>query len=183
MRFPVDTRAYTGVALWRLLYKSKLNNIGLVHSMPLEVEDAMIEDVITVDAEATVKEAVEIMNKHEIGCLVVMKRNKLVGILTERDMLKRVLGESRNPEKTKVSKIMTTPVITTSPTTNLEEAAKLMIEKNVKKLPVVSEGKLVGIVTLTDLARFQPEIIRLIRRIIDENTPKRMRKVVDYYIV
>lgn len=129
------------------------------------------------------KEAVEVMNKHEIGCLVVMKGNRLVGILTERDILKRVLGESRNPEKTKVSEIMTTPVITASPTTNLEEAAKLMFEKNVKKLPVMSEGKLVGLITLTDLARFQPEIIRLIRRIINENTPKRMKKVVDYYIV
>jgi len=151
--------------------------------MPLKVEGAMIEDVVTVDAKATVKEAVEIMNKHEIGCLVVIKGNKLVGILTERDMLKKVIGESRNPETTKVREIMTTPVITTSPTTNLEEAAKLMFEKNVKKLPVVSEGKLVGLVTLTDLARFQPEIIRLLRRIIDKNTPKRMKKVVDYYIV
>ncbi len=151
--------------------------------MSLKVASAMVKDVVTVDTDATVKKAVEIMNKHEIGCLVVVKGNRLVGILTERDMLKRVLGESRNPEKTKVSEIMTAPVITVSPTTNLEEAAKLMFEKNVKKLPVVSEGKLVGLITLTDLARFQPEIIRLIRRIINENTPKRMKKVVDYYIV
>jgi len=151
--------------------------------MSLKVESAMVKNVVTVDTDTTVKKAVEIMNKHEIGCLVVMKGNGLVGILTERDILKRVLGESRNAEKTKVSEIMTTPVITASPTTNLEEAAKLMFEKNVKKLPVVSEGKLVGLITLTDLARFQPEIIRLISRIINENTPKRMKKVVDYYIV
>ncbi|MCK5562891.1 CBS domain-containing protein [Candidatus Bathyarchaeota archaeon] len=151
--------------------------------MSLKVASAMVKDVVTVDTDATVKKAVEIINKHEIGCLVVVKGNRLVGILTERDMLKRVLGESRNPEKTKVSEIMTAPVITVSPTTNLEEAAKLMFEKNVKKLPVVSEGKLVGLITLTDLARFQPEIIRLIRRIINENTPKRMKKVVDYYII
>lgn len=151
--------------------------------MSLKVEDVMIKDVVTVDADTTVKKAVETMNKHEIGCLVVMKGDKLVGILTERDILKRVLAESRNPEKTKVSEIMTTPVITASPTTDLEEAAKLMFEKNVKKLPVMTKGKLVGLVTLTDLARFQPKIIRLLKRIIDENTPKRMKKVVDYYIV
>ncbi|MDH5782788.1 MAG: CBS domain-containing protein [Candidatus Bathyarchaeota archaeon] len=151
--------------------------------MSFKVGDVMIKNVVTVDADATVKEAAEIMNKHEIGCLVVMKGKKLVGILTERDMLKRVLGESRNPEKTKASEIMTTPVITTSPTTDLVKAAKLMFENNVKKLPVVSKGKLVGIVTLTDLARFQPQIIRLLKRIIDENTPKRMKKVIDYYIV
>jgi len=151
--------------------------------MPLKVEDVMIKNVVTVDADTTVKKAVEIMNKYEIGSLVVIKRNKLVGILTERDILKRVLAESRNPEKTKVREIVTTPIITTSPTTDLEEAAKLMFEKNVKKLPVVSKGELVGLVTLTDLARFQPEIIRLLKRLIDENTPKRMKKVVDYYIV
>jgi CBS domain-containing protein len=112
-----------------------------------------------------------------------MKWNKPVGILTERDMLRRILAKSKNPEKTKVSEIMTTPVITIEPSTDLEEAARLMFEKNVKKLPVISKRKLVGLVTLTDLARFQPEIIRLLKRIIDENTPKRMKKVVDYYIV
>lgn len=151
--------------------------------MSLKVEDVMIKDVIAVDAVSTVKEAVEIMNKHEIGCLVVIEQNKLVGILTERDILKRVLTVTKNPEKTKVGEIMTTRVLTVSPATDLEEAAKLMFESNVKKLPVVSEGKLVGLVTLTDLARFQPEIIRLLRRLIGENTPKRMKKVLDYYIV
>jgi CBS domain-containing protein len=151
--------------------------------MSLKVEDVMIKDVVAIDAVSTVKEAVEIMNKHEIGCLVVIERNKLVGILTERDILKRVLAATKNPEKTKVGEIMTTRVLTVSPTTDLEEAAKLMFENNVKKLPVVSEGKLVGLVTLTDLARFQPEIIRLLRRLIGENTPKRMKKVLDYYIV
>jgi len=151
--------------------------------MSLKVEDVMIKSVVTVDVDTAVKKAVGLMNKHEIGCLVVMKGKKLVGIITERDILKRVLAESRNPEKTKVSKIMTAPVITASPTTDLAEAVKLMFDKNVKKLPVVSEGKLVGLVTLTDIARFQPKIISLLKRMIDENTPKRMKKVVDYYIV
>jgi len=151
--------------------------------MSLVVEDVMIEEVITVREDATVKEAVEIMNKHEIGCIIVTKKGGPVGIVTERDMLKRVLAESRNPEKTLVRDVMTSPLITVSPTTNLQDAAKLMFKRNVKKLPVVAEGKLVGLITLTDLARFQPKIINLLRRIIDKTTPKRMRKVVDYYIV
>lgn len=151
--------------------------------MSLTVEDIMIEQVITIKDDATVKEAVEIMNKHEIGCIIVTKNNKPVGIITERDMLKRVLAELRNPEKTLVKEIMTTPLITISPTTNLQDAAKLMFKRNVKKLPVVTEGELVGLITLTDLARFQPKIINLLKRIISKTTPKRLRKVVDYYIV
>ncbi len=151
--------------------------------MSLRVEDVMIENVVTIEANTPVKKAVEIMNKHEIGCLIVTKGDKPIGILTERDMLKRVLAKSRNPETTMVSEIMTVPVIEISPATSLEEAAKLMFDHNVKKLPVVSGGKLVGLVTLTDLARFQPKIIRILKRIINENTPKRMKKVVDYYII
>ncbi|MCW3977827.1 MAG: CBS domain-containing protein, partial [Candidatus Bathyarchaeota archaeon] len=104
--------------------------------MSLKVEDAMIRDVIAVDATSTVKEAVEIMNEHEIGCLVVIENHRLIGILTERDVLKRVLAATKDPKKTKVGEIMTTRVFTVSPETDLEEAARLMFENDVKKLPV-----------------------------------------------
>jgi len=67
---------------------------------------------------------------------------------------------------------------------DLEEAARLMFKMKVKKLPVVSEGNLLGLVTLTDIARFQPQIIKILKKIYVKNqTPKRMQKVVDYYVV
>ncbi len=152
--------------------------------MSLKVEDAMTEDVITIDADASVKKAVDLMNKHEIGCLIVTRSAKAVGIVTERDMLSRVLGMSRNPEKAKVSEIMTSPLVVADPRMDLEEAARLMFKVKVKKLPVVSEGNLLGLVTLTDIARFQPQIIKILKKIYIRNqTPKRMQKVVDYYVV
>jgi CBS domain-containing protein len=152
--------------------------------MSLKIEDVMIETVITAEADATVKEAADIMNKHEIGCLIVTRRGKAVGIVTERDMLARVLAESRNPEKTKIKDIMSRPLVVASPEMDLDEAAKLMFKMKVKKLPVVSNGKLVGLVTLTDLARFQPEIIKVLRKIqATELAPKRMKKVIDYYVI
>lgn len=144
----------------------------------------MVEDVVTVEAEATVKEAANVMNKYEIGCLIVVKRGKAIGIVTERDMLTRVLAESRSPEKTKVKEIMSHPLIVANPEMDLEEAAKLMFKMKVKKLPVVSNGNLVGLVTLTDLARFQPQIIKVLKKIQAlQPAPKRMKKVVDYYVV
>lgn len=144
----------------------------------------MVEDVITVEESVTVKNAVEIMNKYEIGCLIVTKRGKPVGIVTERDMLTRVLAEMRSPEKTKIIDIMSRPLIVADPSMELEEAARLMFKTKVKKLPVVSNGKLVGLVTLTDIARFQPQMIKLLKKFQTmETTPKRMQKVVDYYVV
>jgi len=152
--------------------------------MSIKVEDVMVEDVVTVEAEASVKKAVELMNEHEIGCLIVVKDSEAVGIVTERDMLRRVLVGSKDPEKTKVQEVMSTPIVVGESQMDVEDAVKLMFQRKVKKLPIVDKGKLVGLVTLTDLARYQPEMIKVLKKIIaTEVTPKRMKKVVDYYVV
>jgi CBS domain-containing protein len=151
--------------------------------MILKVEDIMIESVITVDADSTVMRAVRTMNKHEIGCLVVTRRGKAVGIVTERDLLKRVIGKSKNPGKTKVREIMTKPLIAGQPDMELEDATKLMFERKIKKLPVVDHGQLLGLITLTDVARFQPQMIKILKKLSDNvAAPQRMKKVMNYYV-
>ena len=156
----------------------------LVCVMSLNVEDVMVDKVITIDANATVQEAVIIMNKHEIGCLIVVLNEKPVGIITERDMLKRVLAKSVDPEKIKVSDIMSAPLIVGKPEMEIEDAVKLMFKTEIKKLPVIRNGKLVGLVTLTDLTRFQPHMIKILKKLsVTELPPKRLKKVVDYYLV
>ena len=156
----------------------------LVCVMSLNVEDVMVDKVITIDANATVQEAVRIMNKHEIGCLIVVLNEKPVGIITERDMLKRVLAKSVDPEKVKVSDIMSAPLIVGKPEMEIEDAVKLMFKTEIKKLPVIRSGKLVGLVTLTDLTRFQPHMIKILKKLsVTELPPKRLKKVVDYYLV
>jgi len=119
--------------------------------MSPKVKDFMVRDVVTVGAGATVWEAVGLMNKHEIGCLVVMKRAKPIGIVTERDMLKRVLAGLKDPEKVKVREIMSKPLVAVKPQMDIEDAAGTMLGRRIKKLPVVENGCLVGLVTLTDL--------------------------------
>ena len=119
--------------------------------MSPEVKDFMVTDVITVGAEATVREAVGLMNQHEIGCLVVMKRAEPVGVVTERDMLKRVLTKLKDPKKTEVREIMSKPLVAAKPQMDIEDAAGIMLKRGIKKLPVVKNGQLVGLVTLTDL--------------------------------
>jgi CBS domain-containing protein len=151
----------------------------------MKVEDVMIEGVITIDSDASVMKAVKMMNENEIGCLIVTRRGKAVGIVTERDLLARVIAKSKNPKKTKVREIMTKPLISGQPEMDLEEATKLMFKMKIKKLPVVeSEGKLAGLITLTDVARFQPQMIRILKKLSARTAPpKRMQKVVDYYVV
>jgi len=151
----------------------------------LKVEDVMVEGVVTIDADATVMEAVKLMNENEIGCLIVMRRGRAVGIITERDLLKRVIAKSKNPRKIKVREIMTKPLIAGQPNMDLEEATRLMFKMKIKKLPVVeSHGKLLGLITLTDVARFQPQMIRILKKLSSRTAaPKRMQKVVDYYVV
>jgi CBS domain-containing protein len=151
--------------------------------MSLKVEDVMVKEVITVDEKFTVKEAADIMNKFEIGCLIVTKKGKALGILTERDLLKRIVGEARDPLKTRVVNVMSKPLIVVEPDMEMEEAAKLMFKLKIKKLPVVQDGQLLGLVTLTDLARFQPQMIRILKRMSEQMAPRRMKKVVDYYVV
>jgi len=152
--------------------------------MSLNVEDVMVEEVVTVETDATVQEAVDLMNIHEIGCLIVVLSGKPVGIVTERDMLKRVLAESRDPEKVKVSDIMSAPLIVGKPAMEIEDAVKLMFKTKIKKLPVVQRGRLIGLVTLTDLTRFQPHMIKILKKLsVTELPPKRLKKVVDYYVV
>jgi len=151
----------------------------------LKVEDIMVEGVVTIDSEASVMKAVEVMNENEIGCIIVTRRNRAIGIITERDLLKRVIAKSKNPKKTKVREIMTKPLISGCPNMDLEEATKLMFKMKIKKLPVVaSEGDLRGLITLTDVARFQPQMIRILKKLSTAvSAPKRIQKVVDYYVV
>ena len=152
--------------------------------MILRVEDVMVESVITVDVDSSVMKAVKIMNEHEIGCLVVTRRGKAVGIITERDLLQRVIGKSKNPSRTNVREIMTKPLIAGQPEMDLEDATRLMFQKRIKKLPVVDHGRLLGLITLTDVARFQPQMIRILKKLSRQvSAPKRMEKVVNYYVV
>ena len=153
-------------------------------SLPLKVRDVMVREVITVDENSAVKEAVDIMNEFQIGSLIVLERGKAMGIVTERDFLRRVIAGAKDVMNTKVKEIMTTPLVVVEPSMDLEDAVKLMFHSKIKKLAVVDANKLVGIVTLTDIARFQPQMIKMLKQLTTKQaTPKSIQKVIDYYIV
>ena len=133
--------------------------------MALEVRNFMVSNVITIETNAFVMDAVKIMNQHVIGCLVVNKKGSPIGIVTERDLLRRLLAKSKNPKKTKVQEIMSKPLIVVKPETEVEEVIKLMFDRKIKKIPIVEGGKLLGLVTFTDLLSFQPQLIKVVKHL------------------
>lgn len=140
----------------------------------------MVGEVITIEADVAVRKAVRLMNDREIGCLVVVQDGKPAGIVTERDMLKRVLVAGRDPRAIEVAEVMSKPLLFIEPEKEIEEAVKLMFKHKIKKLPVVENERLVGLVTLTDLIR-SSEVNKWLEDLPLKKTPRRMKKVIDVY--
>jgi CBS domain-containing protein len=152
--------------------------------MTVKVEDVMVKDVITIDENSTVKQAADLMNRFEIGCVIVVRNGKAIGIMTERDLLKRIVAEGKDAAKTTVKEVMTSPLVVAEPNMDLAEAVKLMFKMKIKKLPVVDGKRLVGLVSLTDIARFQPQVIAVLKQLAaTQPTSKSMQKVIDRYVV
>ena len=115
-------------------------------------KDIMKHQVVTVDSSMTVMDTAKIMDDAGIGCVVVIEKNIAVGIVTERDFVKRVVSRGI-ALSTPIKQIMSSPLIVVNPEENIWEVAELMKQRRVHKIPVVHQNLLVGIVTATDLTR------------------------------
>jgi CBS domain-containing protein len=122
-------------------------------AMTAPVESLMSKKVVAVEASATVFDVCREMLDHDIGCIVVLERKKLLGIVTKSDILRETVMKKLDPQKISVSEIMTKPVLTIESRSTLADASALMSKHNITKLPVVNQDDLVGIITSTDLVR------------------------------
>ncbi|MBS7623499.1 CBS domain-containing protein [Candidatus Bathyarchaeota archaeon] len=130
------------------------------------VRDVMTENVRTVRPNSTITEVVRKMNKFEVGSVVVVEGERPVGLITERDILRRVLEVTLAAEALKAKEVMSSPLLTVSSEATVEEAARMMVERHIKKLPVVKDGKLIGIVTSTDIVRSQPRMVKILSDVV-----------------
>jgi len=125
------------------------------------VEEAMTKNVIAINQEKTVLDACNIYQERKVGCLLVTdNQGDCVGIVTERDIIERTICAHHNPEQTQVCNIMTSDIKTVPAKAKLEKAVEIMNEHNIKKLPVLQEGEVVGIITVTDLSRALPQLTK-----------------------
>jgi CBS domain-containing protein len=119
------------------------------------VADVMVKDVLTVEPTSSIGEAAEKMNAAKVGAVVVVEDFvRIVGIITERDLLRAVAQRARAAEA-RVRQWMTPDPLTIGPETSIEDAAKIMFENNFRHLPVVKDGRSLGIVSLRVLAKWQ----------------------------
>lgn len=112
----------------------------------------MNKDVLSKEGTSTIQEAAEAMKKSNIGCVIVTKNQIPTGIITERDFVTKVAAEGR-PLFTEISEIMSTPLITINHEETVWEASEVMKERKIHKLPVEDAGKIVGIITTSDIVR------------------------------
>lgn len=128
------------------------------------VKDIMTSPVITIDEDAPVNKAAQLMDKNKVGCIIVTsKKGKPLGIITERDLVTRVLAKNARPSKLTVKEVMTSPLIAIDPDETLSEAARRMSRLSIRRLGVMYKENLVGLISSKDILAITPELIEIIQ--------------------
>ena len=122
--------------------------------MTKTVREVMTSKLCSIDSDETVAYAAKMMRDEDVGIAPIVEGNRLVGVLTDRDIAVRVVAEGLDRQQTKVTEVMSRDIVTLDPDQDLEEALRLMARHQVRRLPVVEEdGRLVGVVAQADVAQ------------------------------
>lgn len=124
----------------------------MVYSFAMQVRDIM-HSATKISSNIGISEAARIMEQKLIGSVLVEENGKIIGIMTERDILRKVVARSKNPDELKARDIMSSPLITIDADASIEEASSLMDEKRIRRLVVTENGKIVGKITANEISR------------------------------
>jgi len=139
-----------------------MSEIGLRTKMI--VRDVMSSPVVTMDEDGTSDQIAHTMDENDFGCVIVTnKSGKSIGIITERDLVARVLAKNLKPDRVKAKEIMTTPLVTIEPDASISEAARRMNRLDIRRLGVIYKGNLVGIISSKDILGVMPELLEIIQ--------------------
>lgn len=130
------------------------------HSM--FVRDIMSVNVVTMQPDATIFEVATSMTKMDIGSIIITEKERPLGIITESDIVRRVITEKRDPQSTAAREVMSSPIIHVEPGTALTEAMRVMAKGNIRRVAVLKNNSLSGIITSRDLLRWSPELIDIL---------------------
>jgi len=130
------------------------------HSM--SVRELMEVNVVTMPPDATVRDVASRMAEMDIGSIIIMDTTRPVGIITESDIARRVVAEEKNPKTTKAKEIMSSPLVHVTPDMALTEAMRVMARSNIRRVAVLKNDSLAGIITSRDILRWSPELIDIL---------------------
>lgn len=140
------------------------------------VRDVMSSPVIAMGEDAPANRVAELMDKHDLGCIIVTnKEGKPLGIITERDLVVRVLAKNAKPDTLKANEVMTSPLITIEPDATISDAARKMSKLDIRRLGVIYKKQITGLLSSKDILGVMPELIEIIQeraRIEKENNEK-----------
>lgn len=125
--------------------------------------EIMSKTPVTVHSDVSVAEAARLMKEKEVGSLVVLEGNSPVGIVTEKDIVSKVVAQGRSTTETRIREVMSTPLVSIHPHMEVAEAAAKMAKLKIRRLAVVDGGKLVGLVTENDIIHLWPQMIEVTR--------------------
>lgn len=141
----------------------------------MKVRDKMTTNVTYINPESTVVEAAQLMQKHNVGSLPVCDQSGVVGIVTDRDIIVRNIAHGNNPQSTPVRDVMTSRVATASPDMDVDDVTKMMAQNQIRRVPVVDNNKIVGMLALGDVAtdnRFNVEASEALTEISKPSSPQ-----------
>lgn len=126
-----------------------------------KVDQWMNRDVKKLTKDRPCVEAAELMRQHNIGCVIIVEHEEPIGIVSERDIIRKIVAARNNPENTSVETIMSHKVLTVDVDSDIKEVSNLMVQHNIKKVPVVENDKIKGILTTTDIVRIMAQFNKL----------------------
>lgn len=135
----------------------------------MSVSEIMNETVITMDINTEIPVIAREMVRQDVGSVIITRDGKAVGIITERDLVRDIITKDKKPGKVHASKILSSPLVTVKPGTNIIEASELMLKSDIKRLPVLENGDIVGIVSNTDVLMVTPGLSTILKDLIEMN--------------
>ena len=144
-----------------------------IHNREIErevsVAEVMNKTVIIMDINTDVPAIAREMVKHDVGSVIITENEKAMGIITERDLVRDIIAKDRKPSKVNASKILSSPLVTVEPETSVVKASEIMLKANIKRLPVLEDGTIIGVVSNTDMLMVTPGLSTILKDLIDMN--------------
>jgi len=144
--------------------------VGMETNIP--VKEVMVRDVVKADMRMNARDAARMMLKYDVDSVIIVNRGEPIGIVTERDMIRELVSKDIKPSTVGLKDLMKSPLVTASPDDDLMEVARMMLKNKIRRVPVVENGKLVGIVADVDILAVYSEMNSILAELVEMNVER-----------